>query len=54
MTTLLVALGADLPVAVIATLLCRLATLWFAVLIGLAAAALLESTGKEPSIRTTP
>ena len=43
MTGLLVARGASLPVAIIATLLCRLATLWFAVLIGLVATAILES-----------
>jgi uncharacterized protein (TIRG00374 family) len=54
MTALLVARGAPLPVALIATLVCRLATLWFAVLIGLAAAALLEARSKESSIRTTP
>lgn len=43
MSTLLVAQGVPLPVAVIATLMCRLATLWFAVAIGLVAAALLEA-----------
>jgi uncharacterized protein (TIRG00374 family) len=42
MTTLLVEQGAALRVAVIATLLCRLATLWFAVLLGAAAAGTLE------------
>jgi uncharacterized protein (TIRG00374 family) len=48
MTTLLVGHGASLQVAVIATLLCRLATLWFAVLIGFAATAMLEL---KPSLR---
>jgi len=48
MTSLLVARGVSLPVAVIATLLCRLATLWFAVIIGLGAAAVLESTAARP------
>lgn len=47
MTTLLVARGAPLPVAVIATLLCRLATLWFAVLIGLVAATILETRPRK-------
>lgn len=42
MATLLVSRGAPLADALIATLLCRLATLWFAVIIGLGAMALLE------------
>ncbi|MGQ0529939.1 MAG: lysylphosphatidylglycerol synthase transmembrane domain-containing protein [Panacagrimonas sp.] len=42
MTALLTAMGAPLALAVVATLLCRLATLWFAVLIGLIATVLLE------------
>jgi uncharacterized protein (TIRG00374 family) len=42
MTTLLVERGATLQVAIIATLLCRLATLWFAVLIGVGAASAVE------------
>jgi uncharacterized protein (TIRG00374 family) len=42
MTTLLVAHGAPLKAALIATLLCRLATLWFAVLIGIGAATIIE------------
>lgn len=42
MATLLTARGASLPEAVIATSLCRLATLWFAVLLGFAATAVLE------------
>jgi len=54
MTTLLVERGADLRVAVIATLLCRLATLWFAVLLGVGAASIVEiSTAKIPRSGTT-
>jgi uncharacterized protein (TIRG00374 family) len=44
MTTLLVEQGAPLRTAIIATLLCRLATLWFAVIIGVAAASVAELT----------
>ena len=54
MTTLLVARGAPLPTAVIATLLCRLATLWFAVLIGLVAAAILETQARSQPARSLP
>ena len=54
MTGLLVGHGSSLPVALIATLLCRLATLWFAVLIGLAATAILESSPRLRPIRTLP
>ncbi|MDP3295521.1 MAG: lysylphosphatidylglycerol synthase transmembrane domain-containing protein [Nevskia sp.] len=46
MPALLVAQGAPLATAVIAMLLCRLATLWFAVLLGLLAAAWLEARGR--------
>jgi uncharacterized protein (TIRG00374 family) len=42
MTTLLVARGASVADALIATLMCRLATLWFAVIIGLAATGFME------------
>ena len=52
MTSLLVSRGAPLSSALIATLLCRLATLWFAVIIGLGAAAILEfkqATQQRPS-----
>jgi glycosyltransferase 2 family protein len=42
MTTLLVSNGAPLRVAIIATLLCRVATLWFAVVIGIAATMTIE------------
>lgn len=48
MPALLVAQGVPLATAVIAMLLCRLATLWFAVLLGLIAAAVLEM---RPSLR---
>ncbi|HEX4377882.1 MAG TPA: lysylphosphatidylglycerol synthase transmembrane domain-containing protein [Steroidobacteraceae bacterium] len=47
MTTLLVSRGAPLADALIATLLCRLATLWFAVVIGLIAMAQLELRQKQ-------
>jgi uncharacterized protein (TIRG00374 family) len=55
MTTLLVARGASVADAVIATLLCRLATLWFAVLIGLAATGFMElfRSGGQPVPRTS-
>ncbi len=43
MTALLVGFGASLPLALTATLLCRLATLWFAVFLGLIAVAALET-----------
>jgi uncharacterized membrane protein YbhN (UPF0104 family) len=51
MTTLLLASGAPLQIALIATLLCRLATLWFAVLLGLLAALILESRLKNRQAR---
>lgn len=54
MTALLTALGAPLPLAVIATLLCRLATLWFAVLIGLFATLMLEMHTLRPATRPAP
>ena len=43
MTALLAQRGAPVPAAIIATLLCRLATLWFAVAVGLGCGALLET-----------
>ena len=49
MTTLLVSRGASVADALIATLLCRLATLWFAVIIGLAATAILELLRLAPT-----
>jgi len=54
MTSLLVAHGASLHVAVVATLLCRIATLWFAVLIGIAAATAVEMNPRSAPIRSTP
>jgi glycosyltransferase 2 family protein len=54
MTALLVALGAPLPVAIVATLLCRLATLWFAVFLGFFAIAALEMPIFRPVPRPAP
>jgi uncharacterized membrane protein YbhN (UPF0104 family) len=54
MTTLLVAQGAPLPVAVVATLLCRIATLWFAVLIGMAAALTVEMGPQRALLEPAP
>jgi uncharacterized protein (TIRG00374 family) len=54
MTTLLVEQGATLRVAIIATLLCRLATLWFAVLLGIASALGIEFFNQSKRIRTAP
>jgi uncharacterized protein (TIRG00374 family) len=52
MTTLLVSQGSSLLTAIIATLLCRIATLWFAVLIGVAASATVELQVMPGHIRT--
>jgi glycosyltransferase 2 family protein len=54
MTTLLVAQGAPLRVALVATLLCRMATLWFAVLIGIAAALTVEMGPKSAALKSAP
>jgi uncharacterized membrane protein YbhN (UPF0104 family) len=54
MTALLTALGAPLPLALLATLLCRLATLWFAVVVGFIAAAILELQHWRPATRPAP
>jgi uncharacterized protein (TIRG00374 family) len=54
MTALLTALGAPLPVAIVATLLCRLATLWFAVFLGFFAIAALEMQMFRPIPRPSP
>jgi uncharacterized protein (TIRG00374 family) len=54
MTTLLVAQGAPLRVAVVATLLCRIATLWFAVLIGMAAALTVEMGAQRALLEPAP
>jgi uncharacterized protein (TIRG00374 family) len=50
MTTLLVSHGAPLRVAIIATLLCRVATLWFAVVIGIVAAFAVEFKARSPRL----
>ena len=52
MTTLLVSQGAPLRVSIIATLLCRVATLWFAVVIGIGAAIFTEFAGKPARLRS--
>lgn len=54
MTTLLIAHGAPLRVAVIATLLCRVATLWLAVLIGIAAATIVELRPHSQTLPSAP
>jgi len=54
MTTLLVERGATLRVAIIATLLCRLATLWFAVLLGVGAASAIELSDRPLRGRVAP
>ena len=54
MTTLLVAQGAPLRAALVATLLCRIATLWFAVLIGMAAAVTVEMGPKRVRLEPAP
>ena len=48
MGLLLVSLGVDKPMAVAATLICRIATLWFAVFIGLIVASVLALRGITP------
>lgn len=52
MPALLVAQGVPLATAVIAMLLCRLATLWFAVVLGLIAATVLETRKSLPRLIT--
>ena len=54
MTTLLVEQGAALRIAIIATLLCRLATLWFAVLLGIGSALAIEFFDQNKPVRTAP
>ena len=51
MTTLLVSHGAPLRAAIIATLLCRIATLWFAVAIGISAAMSIEFRATPARLR---
>lgn len=48
MTLLLVSLGVEQSVAVAATLICRIATLWFAVFLGLIVASVLAARGITP------
>jgi uncharacterized protein (TIRG00374 family) len=54
MTTLLVERGASLRGAILATLLCRLATLWFAVLLGVAAASAVELSARKLPRQVSP
>jgi glycosyltransferase 2 family protein len=53
MTSLLVEQGAPVRVALIATVLCRLATLWFAVLLGLIATSMIEIRHRTERQRVT-
>ena len=53
MVLLLTAIGMDTPSAVAATLICRLATLWFAVAIGLLVMGILELLGDRLSKKST-
>jgi uncharacterized protein (TIRG00374 family) len=53
MTTLLVSHGASLHSAIVATWLCRLATLWFAVVIGIVAATAVEFRARSTALRST-
>jgi uncharacterized protein (TIRG00374 family) len=52
MTALLVSHGAPVRVSIIATLLCRVATLWFAVVIGIGAALLTEFAARPARLRS--
>ncbi len=54
MVALLTTLGAPASVAVVATLMCRVATLWFAVVVGFVAAAILEFLTPRPAARPAP
>lgn len=54
MIALLTTLGAPASVAIVATLICRVATLWFAVVVGFIAAALLEFLSLRPAPRSAP
>jgi uncharacterized membrane protein YbhN (UPF0104 family) len=46
MVLLLTLVGADTPTAIAATLICRLSTLWFAVIIGVSVLVVLEFNAK--------
>lgn len=50
MILLLVAAGVDNSVAVVATLVCRIVTLWFAVFLGVGALSILATQGKLPEV----
>ena len=54
MILLLTVVGSDTPTAVAATLICRLATLWFAVLIGILALAVVELRHQPAENPPTP
>jgi uncharacterized protein (TIRG00374 family) len=54
MSALLVGAGTGVRDAVIATVLCRVATLWFAVLVGIASAGALELAAPLQRLRTAP
>lgn len=54
MTALLTALGAPPAEAFVATLICRVATLWFAVLVGFVAGTILELQNLRPATRPAP
>jgi uncharacterized membrane protein YbhN (UPF0104 family) len=54
MTTLLVAQGVPLRVALVATLVCGIATLWFALLIGMAAAITVEMHPRRAGLEPAP
>lgn len=51
MGLLLISLGVPEPLAIAATLICRIATLWFAVFIGLITAGVLASKGITPIVQ---
>jgi uncharacterized protein (TIRG00374 family) len=53
MTTLLIEFGAPARLALIATLVCRLATLWFAVILGVVATAVVELRGQSMRLALT-
>ena len=54
MVLLLSVIGMDIPSAIAATLVCRIATLWFAVAIGVLVMSVLEFTGSQITTKTRP
>ena len=54
MGMLLITFGADSAAAVAITLLCRIATLWFAVVLGGLAVAVLSLRGQGPASECKP